>query len=46
MTRETAARLRGRIEDGLRACEELRRLVEEEKRPTRPQLRVIQGGRS
>jgi hypothetical protein len=44
MTRETAQRLRERIEDGLQAVEELRRLLDDEKRPARPALRLIQGG--
>lgn len=41
MTSETAQRLRERIEDGLRAVEELRRLQAAE---ARPKLRLIHGG--
>jgi hypothetical protein len=44
MTGETAQRLRERIDDGLQAAAEMRRLLDAERRSTRPQLRVIQGG--
>lgn len=46
MTSENAQSLRARIEDGLRAAAELRRLLDEETRASRPVLRLIQGGGS
>jgi hypothetical protein len=46
MTGDAAERLRERIEDGLQAVAEMRRLLEEERRGSRPALRVIQGGGS
>lgn len=44
MIGETAERLRERIEDGMQAVAELRRLLDEERRASRPELRLIQGG--
>jgi hypothetical protein len=43
MTDETVERLRARVEDGMAAVHELRRLLAEEERP---KLVLIQGGRS